>query len=307
MPPIPHLVRVRHHPGSSAQNIQDEPDWSSGGHEHRVGFRNRQNRVPGLTHSGDERDEDSDPYDEVEAAEKYRRFRERVEAGELVNFRDVVNAQEDYHLRRPEVHSRGWRYVLGVKEDWVRNEEEWPANVEKRRKEEDAKREKEKEKEKEEGYVKEKDKQIDDGKGEKESKGENESVQQEHEWKRENGGGSKHHNAYPADAEDSSGDDVEKSEYEKLREKYSPQEIALLQSLRHEKEYICNLSQNDGKRTSPVSHADPLVSIDEADQFSPDNWIPRSSNLIRLTGKVSSTRTWMKSTGRQAELLIASA
>ena len=28
-----------------------------------------------------------------------------------------------------------------------------------------------------------------------------------------------------------------------------------------------------------------LISIDEADQFSPDNWIPRSENLIRLTGK----------------------
>lgn len=28
-----------------------------------------------------------------------------------------------------------------------------------------------------------------------------------------------------------------------------------------------------------------LTSIDEADQFSPDNWIPRSEDLIRLTGK----------------------
>ena len=28
-----------------------------------------------------------------------------------------------------------------------------------------------------------------------------------------------------------------------------------------------------------------LISIDEADQFSPDNWIPRSECLIRLTGK----------------------
>lgn len=29
----------------------------------------------------------------------------------------------------------------------------------------------------------------------------------------------------------------------------------------------------------------PIIVLDEADQFSPDNWLPRSSDLIRLTGK----------------------
>lgn len=46
-----------------------------------------------------------------------------------------------------------------------------------------------------------------------------------------------------------------------------------------------NLQQNDGKRASPAANKEQLVSIDEADQFSPDNWVPRTSNLIRLTGK----------------------
>lgn len=281
MPPIPHRVNVRSHPGSSAQDIENEPDWGHG-HEHRVGFVNGQNRVPGLTHSGDERSEDSDPNDEVETAEaleKYREFRQDAKEGKLVNFRDIINAQEDLHLRRPDVHSQGWRYVVNAEEDWIKNVENWPANVERKQKEEEAKKKKEEEERK--------DNDVEDDQGDEEKK-EDEPVKQEHEWKRENGD-SKHHDAYggsDADAEESSGEEKEKSEYEKLREKYTPQEIALLRSLRHEKDYIYNLEQNDGKRKSPVSHSAPLVSIDEADQFCPDNWIPRSSNLIRLTGKV---------------------
>jgi nitrate reductase (NAD(P)H) len=108
----------------------------------------------------------------------------------------------------------------------------------------------------------------------KNKQGDEKRIQQEHEWKRETGEADKHHDAYAgsdADAKDSSSDEHEKSEYEKLREKYFPQEIALLRSLQHEKDYIYNLEQNDGKRKSPVSHSNPLVSIDEADQFSPDN------------------------------------
>jgi nitrate reductase (NAD(P)H) len=282
MPPIPHRVTVKDHPGSSLQDVNDEPEWGFG-HEHRIGFRNAQDRVPGLTHSGDDRGEDSEPSEDIEskkAAEKYYEFQEEVREGKLVNFRDVINAQEDFHLRRPDVHSEGWRFVLNATESWIKNEEAWPANVEKKQKDEEANKKKEgEEKKMESGDIA--------GKRSKDGKGE--QVQQEHEWKRENGD-NKHHDAYAggsdADAEDSSGDEHEKSEDEKLREKYSPQEIALLRSLRHEKEYICNLSQNDGKRKSPVTHANPLVSIDEADQFSPDNWIPRSSNIIRLTGKV---------------------
>ena len=45
------------------------------------------------------------------------------------------------------------------------------------------------------------------------------------------------------------------------------------------------MKENDGRGKSPVASDKQLISIDEADQFSPDNWIPRSVNLIRLTGK----------------------
>jgi nitrate reductase (NAD(P)H) len=271
MPPIPHRIKVRNHPGSSLQDINNEPEWGSG-HEHRVGFRNTQNRVPGLTHSGDEREEDSDPLKDVgaeQAADKYLKFRDEAADGKLVNFRDLINAQEDLHLRRPEVHSEGWRFVLNAREDWVKSTEKWPANLEKKAKEEEAKKkQQDEEKKQSNGDASEKTDESDKG-GEKED-----DVQQEHEWKRENGEGNKHHDAYPgsdADAEDSSSDENEKSEYHILREKYSPQEIALLRSLQHEKDYIYNLKQNDGKRKSPVSHSDPLISIDEADQFTPDN------------------------------------
>lgn len=55
--------------------------------------------------------------------------------------------------------------------------------------------------------------------------------------------------------------------------------------MEHEKDYIYGLKENNGKQISPLSQHRIQVSIDEQDQFSPDNWLPRSSDLIRLTGK----------------------
>lgn len=70
-----------------------------------------------------------------------------------------------------------------------------------------------------------------------------------------------------------------------MLEKYTPQEIALLRALQHEKDYIKNLKENDGRSRSPQIRNRTETSIDEADQFSPDNWLPRSADLIRRTGK----------------------
>ncbi len=293
MPQPSHPAKVKQHPGSSLQDIEDEPEWGFG-HEQRVGFRNAEDRLPGLTHSGDEHWEDPDANKATEAekaTEKYLKFREEVDGGKLVNFRDIINAQDDFHLRRPDVHSDGWRFVLNARENWIKNEQDWPANVGKKLQEGEAKKKEEEEEEKkqENGVV-----------GENKSNDDKENqVQQEHEWKRKGGDDNKHHDAYACDgdteAKDSSGDEGRKSEYEKLREKYSPQEIALLRSLQYEKDYTYNLKQNDGKKKSPVSHRKPFVSIDEADQFTPDNWIPRSTNLIRLTGKVYYSHVVLKS------------
>ncbi len=175
-------------------------------------------------------------------------------------------------MRRPDVHSAGWRYVLDTSEDWIKNTEEWPANIQKWKREEEAKKKEQDEK---------KSKQHDE-------------PQSENDWKRQSApeDNAKHNDAYAAGGDqgekptDKDGaKEGQKSEYEKLREKYSAQEIALLRSLQHEKEYIHNLQQSDGKKSSPVATDKHLISIDEADQFSPDNWIPRSESLLRLTGK----------------------
>lgn len=76
-----------------------------------------------------------------------------------------------------------------------------------------------------------------------------------------------------------------RSEYDKLRSKYTPEQIALLRALRHEKEYMVNLETNDGTGHSGIKHNRTDTSLSEDDQFTPDNWIPRSKELIRLTGK----------------------
>jgi nitrate reductase (NAD(P)H) len=271
MPPIPWRVQVAEHPGSSREEIDQEPDWNSGDrHEHRIGYRNRFDRKPGMIHEYDEQHGQDHFVDEVR--ENYEKILGRARKGDLVNFRDIVLNVKDLHLRRPENRSLGWRFVLQCTEDWVKNKEDWPANLQRRQKEE------EKKKQNDQGQENtEKSSQKDDG------------ALDEEEWKRDNGGGDKHHDAYAKGAgePDSSSEepDKQKSEYDRLRERYTPQEIALLRALQHEKDYIQRLEQNDGKRKSPQTHNRSTISIDEADQFSPDNWLPRSSELIRLTGK----------------------
>lgn len=97
-------VRKQDHPGSSAQEIEDEPPWN-GGHQHRVGFKNRQDRRPGLTHEDDEQHQSADftVNDEArfisDARAKMRELREEEKQGQLVNFRDIINSKPDLHLR----------------------------------------------------------------------------------------------------------------------------------------------------------------------------------------------------------------
>lgn len=269
MPPVPWRVHITDHPGSTREEIEQEPDWSTEhNHQHRVGYKNRDDRRAGITHESDE----AKTRDDVEEArEGHQDLTGKEKKGDLVNFRDIVLEEKDLHLRHPENRSLGWRFVLPCTEDWVKNQEEWPANVEKREKEEQKK----------------KDEHQDDGtKDQKKGDG----TLDEEQWKRTQGDSDKHHDAYAESGEDSgySSDEAankNKTEYEKLRERYSVQEIALLRTLQHEKDYIQTLEQNDGKRKSPQTHNRSTISIDEADQFSPDNWLPRSSDLIRLTGK----------------------
>ncbi|WZH46568.1 nitrate reductase NADH [Fusarium acuminatum] len=264
VPGLPSTVsqlKVQAHPGSTAEEIHNEPDWAAG-HQHRVGFRDRNNRLPGITHKDDEHREDV-------ALEKQNHLaiQQKAMSGELVNFRDLIEKQEDFHLRYPQNRSLGWRYVLNATEDWVKNKEQWPANLKKEQDEE--KREQDEKKKEEEGGQKP------------------DSNQQEHEWNRPSDK-SKHHDAYAKnnknneDQDKSTNGDQKKP---KLSDNYSPAEIALLRALEYEKDYITQLKENDGNGISPQHKNMTQISIDEQDQFSPDNWLPRSSDLIRLTGK----------------------
>ncbi|KAM0722163.1 hypothetical protein Q7P37_001604 [Cladosporium fusiforme] len=284
MPQIPWQVTVTDHPGSSAKDIADEPDWTKASTQHRVGFRNRQDRRPGLTHGGDEHsdevpeltnssgsdtEQDSESFSD-EAKAEFEELKQKESHGELVNFADAITHQADFGLHHPEHRSLGWRYVLQTTEDWVKNEQKWPANVERRQKEKKAKAERE-DKTSDGVEIERRDEQ---------KKGE--ADQEENDWRRKEDGQQKHHDAYAVGSKSS---DEPDSEYQRLLERYTPQEIALLRALQHESSYRKTLKHNDGKRKSPQTHNRSTIAIDEQDQFSPDNWLPRSDHLIRLTGK----------------------
>lgn len=92
---------VTSHPGSSNKEIEEEPDWGYG-HNHRIGYLNRQGRVAGLTHDGDH-----DPYEteedrqfREEAMQKYRNLKEKSKAGHLVNFQEIMKSQT---VRSPKI------------------------------------------------------------------------------------------------------------------------------------------------------------------------------------------------------------
>lgn len=91
MTPTPHRIRVQQHPGSSQRDIENEPDWGAG-HQHRIGYRNRQDRIPGLTHQGDEKEEDGDF--EREALKELDQLHDRIKKGNLINFRDAISQQK---------------------------------------------------------------------------------------------------------------------------------------------------------------------------------------------------------------------
>jgi nitrate reductase (NAD(P)H) len=89
------------------------------------------------------------------------------------------------------------------------------------------------------------------------------------------------------DSKNGSVGDGQESQYQRLLKKYTPQEISLLRHLEHEAQQTYALEQDPGTFLSPLSHAPRAVStsIDGVDAQTPDNWIPRSSHLIRRTGQ----------------------
>ncbi len=282
--PAPRKAHVGNFPGSSKEEVENEPDWHTG-HNHRVGFRNNQDRIAGFTHDGDHDEEEKEDRELTEEArKKYNDLGERASNGELLNFQDIMRDQSDFQRHRPEVYPPGWRFMILGTEDWIKNKQEWPANIKAREKQEVEKKKKEEE--------------------QKQRQNEPEDEDGEEKWRRGRGNPSEKHNpAYGKGGDDKdsgygSSDKNSDSEsqrskkpnqgcYQKLREKYSPQEITLLRHLKNENVYMHSLEQNDGSHKSPIEEMaeHQPVEIDVADQFTPDNWIPRSMTLTRLTGQ----------------------
>lgn len=309
-------ARVADHPGSSQEDIESEPDWGLG-RNHRIGFLNNDDRRPGLVHGADEQDDEEEAELVAEQNEDVERLRSRRQHGELINFRDVMENKADFHLKHPNDHPPGWRFILDITEDWVKQTEDWPANEKAWQKKQAQERQQQGQGQREfepqaQGQEPANAGSSDQQQGAKHETGGNPQKGLEHEhhwgepgqeqddeesrWKRDQGDQSKRHGAYGASSSDDnegyhsgerSGDDEpkHKTAYEQLREKYSPEEITLLRMLQHERNYIADLGQNDGQGKSPIADMPDLTDIDVADQFGPDNWIPRSGNLIRNTGK----------------------
>lgn len=155
--------------------------------------------------------------------------------------------------------------MLHTTEDFIKYKQDWPVNVKRRQQEEEDKKKKPK--------LEENDDQ---------------KPKNEHEWRRNRGTNETHNEAHAIDLQnpDKDGQGRKNNEKEDQQGKYSPQELSLLHLLQTENKYMKTLKENDGKVMSPANLAEEQnMSIDEADQFTPDNWIPRSSDLIRLTGK----------------------
>jgi nitrate reductase (NAD(P)H) len=141
--------------------------------------------------------------------------------------------------------------MLHTTESFIKQEQQWPINQKKKQEQEKKQREKE---EKEKG---------------KEQRGADGTKRPDGEKRNQKDNG-----------QNEEGDGNAESKQTK-----SPEEEALLQYLRHEQEYRSSMLQNDGKGRCPFQDERLPEQIDEADQFSPDSWIPRSDKLIRLTGK----------------------
>lgn len=149
------------------------------------------------------------------------------------------------------MHPSYWRYVLHTTESFIKEEQPWPINIKKREKQQKAKEEEDRKK----GELEEKKQQQQKGQ---------QSQDQMDVDKKEDGKGGKEEPSKP---------------------RLSPEEQALLDCLHHEQLYRTSIKRNDGKGRSPHYNEELPEQIDEADQFTADNWIPRSDQLIRLTGK----------------------
>jgi len=94
MPTPPRQAKVGNFPGSSLEEIENEPSWGAS-HTHRVGFKTRQSRIAGISHDEPQGHWETEEEERAteQAMEKYRKLRERYKRGDLLNFQDILEAQ----------------------------------------------------------------------------------------------------------------------------------------------------------------------------------------------------------------------
>lgn len=98
MAPQPHYTQPsRSHPGSSADDILNEPDWLKT-YAHRIGFRDRNDRHPGLTHHGDEWDTQEKRTFSTQAKKEAEDLDKELGEHDLLSVRDFMTKQEVRHL-----------------------------------------------------------------------------------------------------------------------------------------------------------------------------------------------------------------
>jgi nitrate reductase (NAD(P)H) len=90
----PHHTRPdRSHAGSSKQEIQNEPDWVQT-HNHRIGFRDKNDRHPGLTHVGDEWHTEQQRQFLDQAKREAEELSKEIKDKKLIDVREFMAKQE---------------------------------------------------------------------------------------------------------------------------------------------------------------------------------------------------------------------
>lgn len=94
MTPRPHYTHPnRSHGGSSKDEIHNEPDWIKT-HNHRIGFRDSNDRHPGYTHVGDEWDTERQREFLTKAKKEAEELSEELRNKTLINVREFMTKQE---------------------------------------------------------------------------------------------------------------------------------------------------------------------------------------------------------------------
>ncbi|BFZ57355.1 hypothetical protein PYCC9005_004407 [Savitreella phatthalungensis] len=261
------------HPGSSKEEISRENDSGS---RHRFGSRNEEGRRAGFAGWNDyDREHDIDEV--YEGREDWKELEDRRDkANDPLTIRDVMAEQKDFNFVHPSLHVAS-RFVLNVTEDEIKNDRRWPI-VQKKKAEEEEERQRTKGEEKDgqsEGAASDSGISTSSEPQDHNDKSKKDSEDQEflRNRKRE-GGDERAHRAQP------SADNGEQ------KDGLSSTERHLLHHLQQESEHMVSLQSNDGQGVSPF-YEQPYreICVDEADQNSPDNWIPRSKDLMRMTGQ----------------------